>query len=109
MEYIECSCCGKSIKNTKKENAHYGQTSADSIGYGMCVGCGGDVSVQVHDINDEEAVRRKIGWGGEIFYDARIETLEKSLKEDKLAKFKAMPYGKKILIIHKMCEKGLMI
>lgn len=101
-EIITCGCCGRGLQNNAEENTHYGQVPyPDDNGFGMCVECGGD--------KKSADFRKRLGWAGETFFDARISVLKKKLNQDNSAKFAAMSYEKQVVIIARLIEKGAMI
>jgi hypothetical protein len=76
----------------------------------MCVECGGDKTIPIEEANkDEKALRKKMGWASDTFFDARVDILREKLSPESAEKFMALPYRKKVYVITKMIEKGLMI
>lgn len=107
MEWLNCSCCGKSIRDTADENRDHGaQPNPHDAGYGMCIDCGGDKTLKGHD---EATVKRRLGWAGQTFYEARFGTIRRSITPTNRAKFDAMTYAKKLVIVAGLIEKGVLI
>jgi hypothetical protein len=101
-EWIICGCCGHLLRNTAQENAHFGQQPyPDDEGYGMCMECGGE--------KGSPELKKRLGWAGCMFFDARIEVLKPALNPENLAKFEAMSYERKVAVITRLIEKGAMI
>lgn len=87
-DWIVCSCCGASIRNTADENVSFGEEPyPHDHGYGMC---------------------KRIGWASECFFDARIKVLQEKLSPENVEKFNRMSYAKKIDVVTGMVRKGLM-
>lgn len=106
VAWLACSCCGKGIRDTPEENTDHGEhPNPHDVGFGMCVECGGDKREKG---TSEAAVRKRLGWAGEVFYDARIEILGKKLTGANLEKLNAMTYAQKVAIIARMIERGVM-
>lgn len=103
--YVTCSCCGTGIRDNPEENVEHG-TGANDEGFGLCVKCGGD---KTSTGDDEAAVRKRIGWAGEAFFDARIAKLMESLSPENVEKFSRMTYAKKVSVVTKLVEKGAML
>jgi len=104
-EWVTCSCCGKDMHDTPEENLDFNERGQDT-GYGHCRECFGEPEAKG---TSEAAVKRRLGWAGKVFYETRFESLAKALKPEQRAKFEAMPYSKKVVIIGKMIEKGYMV
>ena len=86
-EWVTCSCCGRGIRNTKEENAHYEQVPyPDDEGFGLCLPC--------------------VDWSWNCYADARIPVLRKNLSAENQAKLDSMPLGKQRAIVMKLAEKG---
>lgn len=101
-DIITCGCCGRGLHNNAGENTHFGIIPyPDDEGYGMCVECGGD--------KKSKDFRKRLGWAGEAFYDARVEVLRNNLSPENKAKFESMTYERKVVIIVKLIERGSMI
>lgn len=111
-EILSCTCCGKGIRDNAQENVSYGERlySHDN-GIGLCRECGGDDRVKAKPGKQlsEKAVRKRMGWASEMFFDARIEMLRKNLSAANVEKFEKMSYGQKCLIVSKMVEKGVIV
>lgn len=116
LGWVTCSCCGAGIRD--EDNISHGEEPyPHDHGFGMCRECGGDDREEAPPVKSgpgkgwptEAAYRKRLGWAGEMFYDARIKLLRESMSEENLAKFEAVPYAKKCVIIGKMIEKGMMI
>lgn len=103
--YVTCSCCGALIGDNADENVNFG-TGHDDVGMGACVECFGDKRVAG---DDEPAVRKRLGWAGEAFYDARIKMLKEKLSPENSAKFSAMTYAKQVCLVARMVERGAII
>jgi hypothetical protein len=110
-EWLSCSCCGKGVEDTPEDNVAHGEVPYPyDTGFGMCVECGGDRTISAEEAaKDEKDLRKKMGWAGTMFFDARGDTLREKLNEETLPKFEALPYRKKVAVISKMIEKGHMI
>jgi len=110
--YVKCSCCGGFVANTPDENVALHQPEGTPYpsddGFGMCKACGGDPHTDIDDTS-EANVRKRLGWGGECFYDTRIELLAEKLNEKNSAKFKAMPYAKQVAMVVIAIEKGWIV
>lgn len=104
--WLVCSCCGAGIRDTKRENVSHGMIPyPHDLGFGMCRECGGDDEAEG---DDDAAVRRRLGWAGEMFYDARIEIVQEKLSAPNAEKFRAMPLRRKIAFVNKAIGRGLM-
>jgi len=105
-EYVTCSCCGKGIADTPEENLDHATRGQDT-GYGNCRECFGEPPAKGERVTmDEATVKRRLGWAGRTFYESRFDTVRKSLTPDNQAKWDACAYGKKVLIISQLIEKG---
>lgn len=104
-EYVTCSCCGKHIADTPGENLDFASRGQDT-GYGHCRECFGQPPIKGED---EAAVKQRLGWAGRTFYESRFTTLRNALNADNQAKWDKCIYGKKVLIIAGLIEKGAMI
>jgi len=104
VAWVRCSCCGNDIPDTPEDNTEHG-TGANDVGFGMCVECGGD---KRETGTTEAAVRKRLGWAGEVFYDARIKILEEKLTGASLEKLHAMSYAQKVAIVARLIERGVM-
>jgi hypothetical protein len=101
-EYITCYYCGLLIRNNVQENVHYGESPyPDDEGFGLYVQCGGD--------KNASDIRKRLGWAGQTFYDARIEVLSNNLCPENKAKFEALSYERKVYVIARLIERGKMI
>ena len=112
QDWVRCSCCGKDIPDDDEHNTDHGaDPNPHDVGFGMCVDCGGDkrVTPTVGKKLTDAQVKRKLGWAGRMFYEARFDVLEKQLRPELAEKFRAMSYAKKMLIVAGMIEKGHMI
>lgn len=113
QEWVRCSCCGDDIPDDEEHNVDHGVVpNPHDTGFGMCVECGGDKKAgegKPAKEMTEAQLKRRIGWAGRTFYEARFEILEKKLRPDLVEKFRAMSYAKKIAIVAKMIERGAMI
>jgi hypothetical protein len=111
-DWVRCSCCGKDIPDDAEHNADFGEDpNPHDVGFGMCIECGGDKRVTAKPgkkLTDAQ-VKKKLGWAGTMFYEARFDVLEKQLRPELAEKFRAMSYAKKVLIVAGMIEKGHMI
>ena len=103
--WVRCSCCGTDIEDTAEQNVDH-ETRHHDRGFGMCTRCGGD---DRETGTSEAAVRKRLGWSGQMFYDARVKVLASKLSPANAAHFASMPYDKKIRIIAKLIERGAMI
>jgi len=110
-EWVRCSCCGHDIPDDEEHNVDHGEVpNPHDVGFGMCVECGGDKNAgKGEKMPTEATVKRKLGWAGRMFYEARFEVLEKKLRPELAEKFKAMTYAKKVTVIAQMIERGHMI
>lgn len=79
MSYVICSCCGDSVKDTKKENADYAERGQDK-GFGTCFSCVEDMMSKPEPLHNRKTS------------DVFIETASKSLQG---AKNKAQKIGNK--------------
>jgi len=112
VEYLSCTCCGKGVRDNAAENVSFGeQPYPHDTGIGMCRECGGDDRVKATSKKplSEKAVRKRIGWASETFYDARIDVVAKRLSGAHAEKFKAMSYVQKIAIVQGLVEKGVIV
>jgi NAD-dependent SIR2 family protein deacetylase len=112
-ELVRCSCCGEDIPDDDEHNVDHGVVpNPHDEGFGMCVACGGDKragdSKPARELTESQ-LKKRIGWAGQMFYETRFEILEKNLTGSSLEKFRAMTYARKMTIVAKMIEKGLMI
>lgn len=109
--YVQCGNCGESIENTPEQNvalhADEGELYPNDAGFGQCIRCGGDPTVEVSD--DEEQTRRALGWAKCMFFDARIPQLRAALSEGKRVKFDALPYWKKCRLVQELVLEGSMV
>lgn len=110
-DWVRCTCCGKDIPDDAEHNVSFGLSpNPHDVGYGECVECGGDKNAGKGEKTLTEAtVKRRLGWAGRMFYEARFEVLEKKLRPELAEKFKAMSYAKKVTVIAGMIERGHMI
>jgi hypothetical protein len=109
IEYLICTCCGRGLEDTPEQNVAHGETPYPyDTGFGMCVECGGDKTIPF-DAKDEKALRKRMGWASTMFFDARIDILREKLNPENLERFEALPYAKKVAVITRMVEKGVMI
>jgi hypothetical protein len=102
---VTCSCCGKYIADTPEENLDF-ETRGQDAGYGHCRECFGEPTVKG---TDEAAVKKRLGWAGQIFYESRFDTVRKALNPENQSKWDKCSYAKKVLLIGQMIEKGQMI
>jgi len=112
-ERLTCTCCGSGVRDTPDENASHGESPyPHDNGFGLCVECGGDKSAgagkPARDLTDAE-VKKRLGWQGTIFYEARIAVVRERLNDANRAKFDAMTYGKKVVVVAGLVEKGVLI
>jgi hypothetical protein len=98
--YVKCSCCGELIRNSPEENNDFGQNSYDE-GFGMCFRCGGDPN--------SEDFRTRLGWGGQLFFDARIKEVREWLNPKNRAKFDVMDYELQVALVSRLIGRGIMI
>jgi len=110
-QVITCGCCGKGIHDNKEENVHFGMVPyPDDVGFGMCKECGGDDSITDKEAaEDEEAFKKKLGWGGQMFFEHRFDIARKALSPEKQEHWDTLPYRKKVAFIAKAVENGWMI
>ena len=102
MTILTCSCCGRGVRDTPKENVSYGEIPyPHDTGFGLCKSCGGD--------KDSDDFKTYIGFEGEIFFEHRFKILRKNLSEKNQQKFDEMTYEQKCYIIMKAVEDGIMI
>jgi len=95
-QYLTCGCCGKWYWGfVPKEN---GVQTYDN-GVGMCPDCGGDPKAKT--------VKKRLGWAACTYYEARFDLLRKALSEKSKAKFDGLTYERKVFVIQKMLEKGI--
>ena len=111
-EWVTCSCCGRDIHDTPETNLDYHERGQDT-GYGHCTDCFGEPpkpeEKPTGKLRTEAECKRQLGWAGQVFYEARFDTLRKSLKGKQLEHFESMPYAKKLIIVARLIEKGYMI
>jgi hypothetical protein len=115
-EYLTCTCCGKGIRNTREENASFGEEPCPhDTGFGACRDCYGEeptpepVAGKPKKPPTDAEVKRRLGWAGRTFYEARFEVVAKGLNEVNRAKFEAMSYGKKVVVIAGLVRRGVII
>lgn len=107
MNWVVCSCCGDSIRNTEDENVSLGELPyPHDEGFGMCVSCGGD---KRSTGDDEESVKRRLGRSGTMFYEARFEVLASRLSPVNAVKFDKMSYAQKVRTVAGLITRGAMI
>ena len=110
--YLSCSCCGCEVINEPGENVYLhepeGSPYPSDDGFGMCKPCGGDPAADSSDLSDEN-VRKRLGYAGTIFYDARIDLLTEKLNDTNRAKFEKMAYASKVALVISAVEDGLII
>lgn len=111
QDWVRCSCCGTDVPDDEEHNTDHGVVpNPHDVGFGMCVECGGDKRAGKDEKPmTESAFKRRIGWAGQMFYEARFDVIEKNLRPDLAAKFRAMTYSKKCSIVAGMVEKGYII
>ena len=104
-EWIVCSCCGASIRNTAEENVGFGEVPyPHDQGTGMCRNCGGD-----DRIDAETDFKRRIGWAMCVFFEARFDLFRTRLSETNRAKWDALSYEKRCNAIARAVHKGLLV
>lgn len=102
IETLICSCCGRGVLDDAEHNVSHGESPyPHDEGFGMCRDCGGD--------SKAKGLPERLGWAAKMFYDTRIKILEEKLSSENSKRFKSMPYRKKIAIVARMVEKGVMI
>lgn len=90
-ELAACGCCGNFVEvpvGTCWEDVY-------------CKDCMGNPEAR--------SFRKKIGWAGQMFYEARFDVVRKQLSPESQAKWDKCSYAKKCSIIGHFIEKGLMI
>jgi hypothetical protein len=111
-DWVICSCCGHHIPDTPERNRDFHERGQDT-GYGRCTECFGEPPPAGAPgkglLEDDEAVKKRLGWAGRTFYEARFDTICKALKPEQQADWDTKSYGKKVLIVGKFIEKGYMI
>ena len=91
MKWEFCGCCGNSV-----------QVDDDVNGEDVyCEGCMGNPRAR--------NFKKRIGWAGQMFFEARFDIIRKSLKPENQAKWDSFNYERKCNIIGKAIERGLMI
>lgn len=106
-ELVTCSCCGNTIVNNAEENVVHGERPyPDDEGFGMCVRCGGDKKAEGED---EAAVKLRIGWAAQVFFESRFEVVTTRLSPVNAAKFSKMSYAEKIGVVEKLVTRGAII
>lgn len=110
---LSCSCCGRGLLDTPEQNVSHGQVPyPHDVGCGMCLACGGDPKgaeeLEKAGADDEKVTRRAMGWAFAMFVDARVTRLREALNETNRSKLDAMPYSKKVEVVCRMVERGLM-
>ncbi|MDP2607247.1 MAG: hypothetical protein Q8S00_32320 [Deltaproteobacteria bacterium] len=112
QDYVRCTCCGIDVRNVPGENVYLNLPDGNSYpsddGYGMCIACGGDPSADVNDTS-EANIRKRLGYGMIVFYNARIEIMERALNPENAALFKKLDYASKISLVIKAVEDGLIV
>ena len=104
--WLTCTCCGSGIRDTPDENvSHNEQPNPHDVGYGLCVPCGGDKKSRGLS---ERATRKRIGWAGEVFFDARIKLLLEKLNEKNAEEFRRRSYASKVAMVTQLIEKGVL-
>lgn len=100
-EILDCSCCGRGIRDNEEENVSYGQVPyPHDTGYGMCKECGGD--------SEAEDIKKRMGWGMVCFVEARFDIIRKRLKPENQAKWDRCSWEKKALTVLEFVEQGVM-
>ena len=100
LKVVECSCCGEAVPNTKKHNVAFGTGKCDT-GFGQCRKCFGDPKAQTF--------KEKIGWGLQMFYEARFDVIREKLNETNRQKWDKLSYERKCYFIAGLVEEGKMI
>ncbi len=104
---LTCSCCGSGLRNTPEENTVFNETPYPyDDGFGMCVRCGGDRTVPF--AMDEESIKKRLGWAACMFYEARFSVLRNALNPANQAKWDTLSYGKKVVLVIKALEEGML-
>ena len=105
-DLLTCSCCGTGVYDTPEHNVSHGEVPyPHDQGFGMCVKCGGD---KRETGTTAPKLRKRMGWAGQTFFDARIEVLRKRLTGANLEKFNTMSFERKVVVITKMVERGML-
>lgn len=100
---VTCSCCGHGI--TDEQNVDHRKIPyPHDEGFGMCIPCGGDSKA---DISTDEGFKKRIGWGMQMFYEARFDLIRNNLNEKNKEKWDKLTYRKKCFIIIDFMEKGI--
>lgn len=112
-ELLTCTCCGGGVYDTPDQNVSYGEVpSPHDIGYGLCVECGGDRKIaaekRVRNMTGSE-IKKRLGWAACTFFEARFGILQKRLSPKNGARFSALSYAKKVAIVARLVERGVMI
>lgn len=99
---VFCSCCGKDIADTPRENVWHGIVPyPGDVGTGFCRSCGGDP--------EAKNPRARLGFAVCCFVDARLPVLEQALNPKNRRRFLAMTYEEQARIIFKLVERGLLV
>ncbi len=86
-----CGCCGET-----------GEISVDNCEEDYyCTKCMGD--------SESKSVKKRLGWAGRMFFEARFPIIRKQLNDTQKAKWDSFSYEKKCGVIGRAIEKGLMI
>jgi hypothetical protein len=104
-----CSCCGIGVtatENTVRDEVPY----PFDEGFGMCVPCGGDESIEM---TDEESVRKRLGWAKQVFFQNRFDIVREQFvlgdpKKEQVKKWDSISYIKKCAFISELLEKGVL-
>jgi hypothetical protein len=124
MPFVICSCCGNSIKDTKKENADYAERGQDK-GFGTCMPCVEDMKAKPEPKSDkdEPQVIREVRalvdnstYGGvtdctgktypcDGFSASGILQVYEALSEENRAKFVSQPLPRMVDIAFKLINK----
>ncbi len=112
-ELLECSCCGTGVHHNTQENVAYGEKPYPyDTGYGMCRECGGDDNVaagkKVSEMTEAQ-FKKRLGWGKQVFFEARFDNVRKNLSPDNQEKWDKLDYKKKVYFVTKLVEEGKMI
>lgn len=104
QDVLSCSCCGKGIRNDENVDRDAIPYPHDQ-GFGMCVDCGGDKEA---DTTTDEGLKQALGWAGRTFYEARFPVIRDGLNEGNKKKWDGLSYRKKVLLVGRMLEKGIL-
>jgi len=103
-DILVCSCCGGLLKNTNMDNVDFDvYPYHHDNGYGLCRRCGG------YPDNKKKSTKKRLGWAGQMFYEARFPIVRNNLCPDNQVRWDNMSYEQKIKVVYNFVIKGLII